>query len=342
MPVRRLLGMIRKACINFVAFAALPTVIPVPSLAQGSEDSQASSISQSSLSVTIPEGVTKEMLGKRTLETIALQVMLDRSRHSPGVIDGYMGSNTRRAIRYYRQANGLPEGDGVDEELISSLAKTYGGPTFTTHKISEEDASSQFPENPDDFAEMAKDDRLNYESASEMFSERFHMDQGFLEALNPNANFSQAGTTLVIVSHGDEELAAGIAKIEVRKDDNTVAALDEDGKLIASYPATIGSDDFPSPNGEMKVKAIATEPKYYFDPGDQKWGPGKRLTIAAGPNNPIGGTWIDLGKEGYGIHGSPDPQMVGKRTSHGCVRLTNWDAEELARAVTTGVPVIFL
>lgn len=282
------------------------------------------------------------MIGKRTLQTIALQVMLDRSRHSPGVIDGYIGGNTRRAIRYYREANGLPDGSVVNEELLSSLVSTQSGDIFKTYTITQDDVSRQFPDNPDDFAAMAEDDHLNYETPLEMLGGRFHMAQDFLEALNPGADFGKAGTKLVIVSHGDEQLSGDVGKIEVRKSEKSVALLDVSGKLLASYPATIGSDEFPSPSGKMKVSAIAAEPAYYFDPESQKWGPDKQLKIPPGPNNPIGGTWIDLGKEGYGIHGSPDPKMVGKRTSHGCVRLTNWDAEEVARAVSTGIPVEFV
>lgn len=115
-----------------------------------------------------------------------------------------------------------------------------------------------------------------------------------------------------------------------------------DGKLLASYPATIGSDRFPSPSGSMEVRAIAAEPIYYFDPTGRDWGPDEKLTIAAGPNNPVGSTWIDLTKEGYGIHGTPEPRLIGKTASHGCVRLTNWDAAELSRAVDKGTEVIFV
>lgn len=329
--------------ITLSMLAAVSISEHVPALAQGSSEQPAMSGSLVSvLSVSLPEGVDKEMLGKRTLETVALQVMLDRSYHSPGVVDGYMGGNTRRAIRYYRKANGLPAGSGVDRELLSSLVETQSGDIFGSYTITQEDVSREFPDNPADFAAMAKDDRLNYESSLEMFGERFHMDEDFLVALNPDADFSKAGTKIIIVAHGDERLGASIAKVEVRKADKSVAVLDPDGQLIASYPATIGSNDFPSPSGSMKVSAIATEPTYFFNPDSQQWGPDEQLKIAAGPNKPVGGTWIDLGKEGYGIHGSPDPQMVGKRTSHGCVRLTNWDAAELASAVSTGIPVIFV
>lgn len=309
-----------------------------PAVAQSQNSSQGEALS----SLTLPSGVAQGDLGARDLRTVAVQVMLDRSRHSPGVIDGYTGGNTSRAIRYYRKANGLPDGTQIDDQLIRSLSSKFGTEVFRTYTITEDDLADGFTDIPSGFAELSELDRLGYKSPREMFAERFHMDEKFLAAINPGVDFAAAGTTINIVAHGDESLNASIARIEVRKSDNSVVALDEGGSIVASYPATIGSGEFPSPNGNMEVNAVAAEPKYYFDPDDQKWGPDKRLEIAAGPNNPIGGTWIDLGKEGYGIHGSPDPQKVAKRASHGCVRLTNWDAEELARAVDIGTPVEFI
>lgn len=339
----RMPSMIRNTRISLAALSVAHLASLAPATAQSAQSqSSSSSTSDNGLTVSLPQGVTKDMLGKRTLEAIAVQVMLDRSRHSPGVIDGHMGGNTRRAIRYYRQANGLPKSDSIDPQLLRSLLKTQSGDIFRAYTITEEDVARRFADVPDDFAAMAKVDHLGYESPAEMLAERFHMDQDFLQALNPDADFGKAGTKLVIVSHGDGKLSADIARIEVRKADKSVAALDAGGKLVASYPATIGSDDFPSPSGKRQVTAIATEPVYYFSPDRQDWGPDKGLEIAAGPNNPIGGTWIDLGEDGYAIHGSADPQMVGKSSSHGCVRLTNWDAQELAETVKTDTPVVFL
>ncbi|EDL48482.1 L,D-transpeptidase [Erythrobacter sp. SD-21] len=314
---------------------------------EGYDDEKSASQEEASqqdgrFSLTLPENVTSSMLGDRSKKLIAIQVMLDKSRHSPGVIDGRMGGNTERAIEYYRKAYGLPPGTGVDSELLASLMDNHGGDIFRTYTITEKDVSRQFYEIPEEFPEMAEMKKLGYRDAKEMLAERFHMDQDFLSALNPGANFSEAGTQLVIVSHGDNALDADIAKIEVRKGENTVAGLDEAGNVVVSYPATIGSSDFPSPSGQMEVAAIAPAPNYTFDPDDQQWGPDKTFIIPPGPNNPVGGTWIDLGKEGYGIHGSPDPQMVAKRASHGCVRLTNWDAAAFAKAVTTGTPVEFI
>ena len=258
---------------------------------------------QGRFSLTLPDNVTSPMLGDRSKKLIAVQVMLDKSRHSPGVIDGRMGSNTKRAIEYYREANSLPSGTGVDAELLTSLMENYGGDIFRTYTITEKDVSRQFYEIPEEFSDMAEMERLGYRDAQEMLAERFHMDQDFLAALNPDADFSRAGTKLTIVSHGDKVLDADIARIEVRKGENTVAGLDEAGNLVVSYPATIGSSDFPSPSGQMEVAAIAPAPNYTFDPQDQRWGPDKTFIIPPGSNNPVGGTWIDLGKDGYGIHG---------------------------------------
>lgn len=323
---------------NFAASFAALALLTSPVAAQSENPSSATALS----SLKLPKGLSASQLGSRELRTIAVQVLLDRSRHSPGVIDGYMGANTARAIRFYRKAHGLPDGSQIDDRLIASLTESFGTEVFKTYTISEEDLAGGFVDIPSDFARMSELESLGYTSAREMFAERFHMDERFLAALNPGIDFTKAGTEIIIAAHGDETLESSVERIEVRKADNSVVALDKDGNILASYPATIGSSEFPSPSGQMKVNAIAAEPKYYFDPNDQKWGPDKRFELAAGPNNPIGGTWIDLGKEGYGIHGTPDPGKVAKRASHGCVRLTNWDAEELARAVSTGIPVEFI
>ena len=330
-----------------LAAAALPLTATVPAYAQkakGPELSKTDKKAESSsdkLSVTLPEGLKKSMFGKRDLQVLAVQVMLDRSNHSPGVIDGYSGGNTERAVAAYRKARGL-DGSGIDGTLLRSLLETQSGDIFQTYTITESDVSQKFYDIPDDFAKKAELDRLGYKDAKEMLAERFHMDQKFFSAINPGADFMKAGTKIHVISKDDGKVSGDIAKIEVRKSEGSVVALDADGKMIASYPATIGSSEFPSPSGDMTVAAVAPEAAYYFNPDNQEWGPDKQFKIAAGPNNPVGGVWIDLSKDGYGIHGSPEPQWIGKTNSHGCVRLTNWDARELADAVTQGVEVVFM
>ena len=294
-------------------------------------------------SLKVPDNVPDAVFSNsRHTEVLAAQVLLDRSRHSPGVIDGYMGGNTRRAIRFYRETKGLPAGEQVDAALMRSLLDTQGGDVFTTYTITDEDLAAAFDKVPSSMEAMAKMDHVGWSSPPEMLADRFHMDQQFLTALNPKADFASAGTRITVIARGDEKLSGNVARIEIRKSENSVVVLGADDTVLASYPATIGSRQFPSPSGAMQVTSVAPEANYTFTPTGRDWGPDDALVIPPGPNNPVGGIWIDLSKEGYGIHGSPDPQLIGKTASHGCVRLTNWDAQELAGAVSAGVEVEFL
>jgi lipoprotein-anchoring transpeptidase ErfK/SrfK len=323
-------GALALVCLNLMT---------APVMAQ--DNRSASSQDEPSLSVSLPDGISASDLGKRDPQMIAIQTMLDRSRHSPGVIDGYGGGNTDRAIASYKRAHGLGGGSTIDRAFLRSLLETQGGDVFSTYTITQDDLNYDFVNVPDGFEAKAGLDRLGYETPLEMLAERFHMDQEFLRALNPGADFGRAGTTINVVSHGDDTLESSVGRIEVRKGEGAVLAFDGDGTLLASYPATIGSAQFPSPDGSMEVAAVAPEANYTFTPEGSDWGPDETVIIAPGPNNPVGGIWIDLTKEGYGIHGSPDPQLIGKTSSHGCVRLTNWDARELADSVNAGVPVVF-
>ena len=166
------------------------------------------------------------------------------------------------------------------------------------------------------------------------------MDQKLLQALNPGADFSQAGATIVVAAPRTAPRAFQVARIEVDKSSEAVRAYDASGALVAYYPATVGSTERPAPSGMFKVIAVAPHPAYFYDPKRLTFTPqgakGK-LRIAPGPNNPVGETWIALNIPTYGIHGAPDPTLIGKVQSHGCVRLTNWDAVELGQAVKKAV-----
>jgi lipoprotein-anchoring transpeptidase ErfK/SrfK len=191
---------------------------------------------------------------------------------------------------------------------------------------------------------MAKMEKLNYATPLELLAEKFHMDEVLLQQLNPGVDFSKAGVKILVVSPPAEMLPAEVARVEVDKGRNQVRAYAADDTLLASYPATVGSGEMPTPDGEWAVNAVARNPTWNYDPaklnfGDKKLG---KLSIAAGPNNPVGSVWIDLTKDTYGIHGAPEPRLVGKTASHGCVRLTNWDARQLASAVKKGVKVVFV
>ena len=294
-------------------------------------------------SLSLP-GIAEDQLfsGARSKDVLAVQIMLDRSRHSPGVIDGAMGGNTRRAIEAFQRANAMAVDGELSSALLDKLRAAHSGDLLQRYTITAEDVSGPFIDLPSGMEEQAKLETLGYESPAEAIAEKFHMAQSFLEALNPGADFGSAGTEITVIVPGKDELEAKVARIEVDKAGSALRAYTEDGTLVATYPATIGSSSFPSPSGAMEVRAVAPAPTYHFDPEGRSWGPDEKLTIAAGPNNPVGGTWIDLSKEGYGIHGTPDPKLIGKTASHGCVRLTNWDAEELPKAVSPGTKVEFV
>lgn len=275
-------------------------------------------------------------------QVLAVQVMLDHNGHSPGVVDGVMGGNTRRAVMAFQRANGVSPDGKISADLVDKLRAAYSGELLQRYTITAEDLSGPFVSIPSDMEGQAELEALGFESPAEALAEKFHMAESFLKELNPGVDFATAGTEITVIVPGKEKLNVAVASIEVDKAGSALRAYGADGSLVATYPATIGSSRFPSPDGSMEVTAVAADPTYHFDPEGREWGPDKKLIIAAGPNNPVGGTWIDLSKEGYGIHGTPDPRLIGKTSSHGCVRLTNWDAAELAEAVSKGTTVKFV
>jgi lipoprotein-anchoring transpeptidase ErfK/SrfK len=171
------------------------------------------------------------------------------------------------------------------------------------------------------------------------------MSQDLLRELNPQAEFRKAGTSIVALRASNGDLGGTVMRIEVDKSADQVRAFDSTDRLIAAFPATVGSTERPAPSGKWAVKSVIFDPPYHYDPKVLTFrvkGATHAFTIAPGPNNPVGTTWIDLTAETYGIHGTPDPSLIGKTASHGCVRLTNWDAAALGHAVTKGTPVIFV
>jgi lipoprotein-anchoring transpeptidase ErfK/SrfK len=196
---------------------------------------------------------------------------------------------------------------------------------------------------PASMAAQATLPAMAFTSPAQKLAEMFHMDEALLRALNPGVDFSKVGTTIVVAQPAAEPLPV-VARVEVDKTHDQVRAFDAAGKLVAEFPATVGSTERPAPSGTWAVRSVTRNPTYTYDPKRLTFGPrsGGKFSIKPGPNNPVGTTWIDLTAATYGIHGAPDPAKVGKTASHGCVRLTNWDAAALGAAVTKGAPVDFV
>lgn len=272
---------------------------------------------------------------------VRIQVLLDRAHFSPGVIDGYDGENVRKAVSAYQEANNLAVNGLADDALLTRLEQQDSSPALVAYVISAEDVAGPFVDVPQDLLAMSRLERVGYESAAEGIAEKFHMDEDLLRTLNPGVDFNSVGTEIV-VANGGGELAAAVASVEVDIAEGAVRAFDASNQLVAYYPATIGSGDAPAPVGEHTVRGVAFDPTYRYDParlptfGQRDHG---AVNIAAGPNNPVGAVWIALSADTYGIHGAPNPSQVSKTQSHGCIRLTNWDAIELGHAVRVGVPV---
>jgi lipoprotein-anchoring transpeptidase ErfK/SrfK len=275
---------------------------------------------------------------------IKTEVLLDRAGFSPGVIDGRDGGNFRKAVAAFRGRNELDPSGVLDRVTFGKVAAASSEPVIAQYVISDKDVQGPF-ENPipTDFAAMAKLPRLSYTGPRQALAERFHMDEKLLVELNPGADFGRSGTRINVANVGRRGPQAQAARIVVDKRKRSLSAFDGKGRLLAFYPASIGSKDKPAPSGVYKVRGVTKNPTYHYDPKFAFKGVKARqeLTIMPGPNNPVGLVWIDLSAPSYGIHGTPSPENVGKTESHGCIRLTNWDALDLASMVSRGTIVEF-
>jgi lipoprotein-anchoring transpeptidase ErfK/SrfK len=269
---------------------------------------------------------------------VRAQILLGRAHFSCGEIDGDFGTNLQKTLGAYQQERKLPATGKVDAATWAAL-NTDTASVLIEYTITPDDEKGPFAPVPKDMMKQAALPALGYASPLEELAERFHESPRLLQALNPGANFANAGQML-IVPNVLTMPPAPAATVVVTKSESSVRAYDAEGKLLAFYSATIGSEHDPLPIGEWKIRGVGRNPDFHYNAKlfwDAK-SPDEKATIKPGPNNPVGLVWIDLSKEHYGIHGTPEPSTIGHTTSHGCIRLTNWDALELASMVKPGMP----
>ena len=245
------------------------------------------------------------------------------------------------AIAAYQTANGLTASGTVDAATWALLNRDTA-PALSTYKLTDSDVAGLFVPIPSDMMGKAKMKALGYTSSAEALGEKFHASPKLLHRLNPDKDLGRVGEDVVVPN---VETAAPLpvsAKVVVDRSDNSVSLLDAADKVIARFPASTGSEHDPLPVGAWVIQGISKNPTFHYNPA-LFWDANPKhakAEIPAGPNNPVGVVWVDLSKEHYGIHGTPEPSKIGKTESHGCIRLTNWDALTFAAAVSTGMPAI--
>lgn len=303
------------------------------------------------------------------------QVLLDRAGFSPGVLDGRWGGNVERAVFWFQRREGFRPTGWLDAATLNRLRSLAGdAPAITTRTLTAEDLEGPFTDVPDDVEQQANLDCLCHEGPSEKIAERVHTTPDMLRALNPGFDWegaaggdsirvpqveragSQAPGPSADVADDSAQPAAptradsavassadAVTKIVISDRGRYLHAYDRSGRLLFHFPATLGSEYNPSPQGTLEVTSVTRDPWFHYQPelleGADPDDPSVRLP--PGPNSPVGTVWIALSREHYGIHGTRAPETIGYVTSSGCVRLTNWDAELLARHVGPGTVVEF-
>lgn len=296
--------------------------------------------------VVVP--VKGDMAGPSVLKT---QVYLDRLNFSVGVLDGRWGRNSGIALWWYQRSRGIQAADpgALDEATFRSLANAAGGvPALKEYTLTAEDLEGPFASIPDDMYDKAKLDCLCYESVKEKLAERFHTTQDFLDQLNGEVKFGElkAGDRIWVpnVREPLTQDRPDIARVVVSIRGNTFNAFDASGNLIFHAPTTLGSKYDPSPNETVEVKKIVHDPHFHYQPTLFAEVPDDEpeANLNPGPNSPVGVVWVALSKPHFGVHGTSDPDSIGYASSHGCVRLTNWDAADVAHRLQPGVKIEFL
>ncbi|MDJ0277029.1 L,D-transpeptidase [Sphingomonas sp. 2R-10] len=292
------------------------------------------------------------------------QVLLDRHGFTTGVIDGRNSALFRQALRGFQTARDLPVTGKLDAATKRALNPGMR-PATVTLTLSERALAGPYTNPiPKDYADQAKLTTLGYRSALEKLAEMFHTTPATLVALNSRETMLRPGTRVVFPNvlptsrsyadswSGDYRQTLANLNVDANQPQADRVVVDKSegwlrayagDKILAQFPATMGSSHDPLPIGEWKIQGVAANPDWQYNPAILRHADksDSKEIVPPGPNNPVGVVWIDLSKEHYGIHGTPEPDNIGKTESNGCIRLTNWDAARLSLMVKPGTPAIF-
>jgi lipoprotein-anchoring transpeptidase ErfK/SrfK len=276
-------------------------------------------------------------------EVFRAQLVMARMGISSGSIDGKLGGQTRAAIRALQGREGLPITGALDAATLNALTPSY--PLLKAYVITSDDLSRLLPI-PTTWLAKSQLPRLDYESVLELVAEKFHSHPSFIQQLNPQIDWHRVveDTTATVPNAEGVEASKRPSSIHISLSGKTLQLFDDEMHLLLHFPCSIARDKEKRPVGDLKVEKIAPNPNYTFNPdvfpeSEEARQIAKKLIIQPGPNNPVGVAWISLDRPGYGIHGTPQPEQVGRTESHGCFRLANWNAELLVKLVWIGLPV---
>jgi len=276
-----------------------------------------------------------------TIEMAGWQTLLDRLNFSCGTIDGHFAKRSRRAVTQFQINRRLNASGELDIDTRLSLGKP--GDAYVDYIVTEADLAQVIPR-PKGFVAMSKVPALDYYDPWEMLAEKTHSTPSFLKELNSKATNIAPGITLTLPNLEGTRKLPPVGRVVIMLAETTLLAYDTNNQVVACFPCSIAADKNKIPNQALTVISTAPNPNYTFDPKvlvdvALKEGITNKLVLPPGPNNPVGTAWIGLSLQGYGIHGTPEPEDISRTGSHGCFRLANWNATKLVNALRPGVPV---
>src|SRR5262245_50698916 len=299
----RISSTVQVFCVAAVV-SALVDGGPVHARRGPSEPLSAAAIDQVMCSEATPRRMTRAA-------TFKAEVLLDRLDISPGIVDGKTGENVGKAIAAFQRSRGLAASGKLDRATWDKLCESTNAPALIAYTIAEDDIRGPFvPEIPRDLEGMARLGELGYRSVAELLAEKFHTSEELIKLLNPGKTVDRAGMVITVPNVAGGRPDGRVFRIEVDKPARAVRAFGRNDEVVAFYPASIGSREKPAPSGTYQVRRVVKEPTYRYDPKFQFKGvrTDRAVTIASGPNNPVGLVWIELTKPTYGLHGTSHPE----------------------------------